>query len=105
MCISGPVIFIQQKATREQKRDKKVQRSRRSRVDTWMSPEALQGGGEESRRKGGWVEGWAAPLSCSPVWVCMCCYVHVYVCVCTAHMCNGAGGVEQGVIPDGHTHK
>lgn len=30
-------------------------------------------------------------------------YVLLCVCVCAAHMCLSAGGVEQGVIPDGHT--
>lgn len=34
-------------------------------------------------------------------------YASVYVlhslCVCMVHMCISAGGVEQGVVPDGHT--
>lgn len=69
-------------------------------MDTWMSPEALQGGGEDSRRgEDGWKGGQS--LSAVPSYGCVC--VPLRVCVCTAHMCISAGGVEQGVIPDGHT--
>lgn len=31
--------------------------------------------------------------------------VPLCVCVRTVHMCVSAGGVEQGVMPDGHTQK
>lgn len=66
-------------------------------MDTWMSPEALRGGGENSRRREA-----GQFLSAVPSYGCV--RAVVCVCVCTVHMCISAGGVEQGVIPDGHTH-
>lgn len=61
-----------------------------------MSLEALQEGGEESRRREDGQKG-GQFLSAVPSYGCMC--------VCMVHMCISAGGVEQGVIPDGHTHR
>lgn len=85
---------------RKERREENMQRSHRRTVDTWMNPEALWEEGRNQRRR---EDGKKSPyfLSAVPSYGC------VYVCVCVraAHMCNRAGGVEQGAIPDGHTHQ
>lgn len=52
-------------------------------------------------KDGRWVGGWAVSFSCSFIWVC----AVIRACACMVHMCISAGGVEQGVIPDGHSYK
>lgn len=97
--------WIQQKARRKQKREEKEQGSRRRRVDTWMSPEALQGGGEKSRRR---EDGWKGGqfLSAVPSYECVCAVMCVCVCSPYVHWCwrSWTGGQTRWTYRDTHTN-
>lgn len=86
----------------KEKTEKRRKRAKEPEEEKWTPGWVLRLCREEGRNQGGRRMGRRVG-SLFQLFPHMGVYVLWSVCVRTVHMCISAGGVEQGVIPDGHT--